>query len=191
MGPNTWSVRRDFEQVLRAMQLTADRQRTLAAHGALMSDERLPIEVLDVKQANSVEGRVLVHGQDEQTGRNYLMLEGTDAKVHYIQYTAEMEDARSRGELRVNSFVRLRRLAGSSILDVADLGDAEKLLRNPHDLKETARQLLNRGIVQTEDGWGGWLGRYQGALRKSALEIADPSRDERLRVRDRSPNRGR
>jgi type IV secretory pathway VirD2 relaxase len=191
MGPNTWSVRRDFEQVLRAMRLTADRQRTLAAHGALMSDERLPIEVLDVKQANSVEGRVLVHGQDEQTGRNYLMLEGTDAKVHYIQYTAEMEDARSRGELRVNSFVRLRRLAGSSILDVADLGDAEKLLRNPHDLKETARQLLNRGIVQTEDGWGGWLGRYQGALRKSALEIADPSRDERLRVRDRSPNRGR
>jgi type IV secretory pathway VirD2 relaxase len=195
MGPNTWSVRRDFEQVLRAMQRTADRQRTLAAHGALMSDERLPIEVLDVKQVNSVEGRVLVHGQDEQTGRNYLMLEGTDAKVHYIQYTAEMEEARSRGELRINSFVRLRRLAGSSILDVADLGDAEKLLRNPHDLKETARQLLNRGIVQTEDGWGGWLGRYQGALRKSALVIADPSRDERLRVRDRnrdrSPNRGR
>ena len=34
-GPNTWRVRRDFEQVLRAMQRTADRQRTLAAHGAL------------------------------------------------------------------------------------------------------------------------------------------------------------
>jgi type IV secretory pathway VirD2 relaxase len=114
-GPNTWRVRRDFEQVLRAMQRTADRQRTLAAHGALMSDERLPIEVLDLRQVTSIEGRVLVHGQDEQTGRNYLMLEGTDAKVHFIQYTPEMEEARSRGELRVNSFVRLQETIGAAI----------------------------------------------------------------------------
>jgi hypothetical protein len=33
-----------------------------------MSDERLPIEVLDLRRVTSVEGRVLVHGQDEQTG---------------------------------------------------------------------------------------------------------------------------
>ena len=82
-GPKTWRLRRDFEQVLRAMQRTADRQRTLAAHGVLMSDERLPIELLDLRKITAVEGRVLVHGQDEQTGRNYLMLEGTDAKVHF------------------------------------------------------------------------------------------------------------
>jgi len=42
IGPNTWRVRRDFEQILRAMQETTDRQRTLTAHGALISDERLP-----------------------------------------------------------------------------------------------------------------------------------------------------
>ena len=71
-GPYTWRLRRDFEQILRAMQRTADRQRTLAAHGVLMSDERLPVEVLEPAQMTSVEGRVLVHGQDEQTGRNYL-----------------------------------------------------------------------------------------------------------------------
>jgi hypothetical protein len=39
----------------------------------------------------AVEGRMLVDGQDEQSGRNYLMLEGTDAKVYFIQYTPEME----------------------------------------------------------------------------------------------------
>jgi len=48
-GPNTWRVRGEFEQVLRAMQRTADRQRMLAAHGALLSDERLRIEVLNVR----------------------------------------------------------------------------------------------------------------------------------------------
>ncbi len=48
---------------------------------------------------------MLVHGQDEQTGRNYLMLEGTDAKVHFIHYTPEMEEARSRGRTS-GQFVR-------------------------------------------------------------------------------------
>jgi hypothetical protein len=54
---------RHFDQVLNAMQQTTDRQRTLAAHGALMSDERLPIEVPDPASMTAVEGRVLVHGQ--------------------------------------------------------------------------------------------------------------------------------
>jgi hypothetical protein len=158
-----------------------------------MSDERLPIEVLELRQFASVEGRVLVHGQDEQTGRNYLMLEGTDAKVHFIQYTPEMEEARSRGELGTNSFVRLKRF-GTSI-DIEDLGDAEKLLKNPRHLRGTARELLNHRIIPTEDGWGGWLGLYQTLLRETALEVEEGntldqtrSRDRR---RDRSPDRGR
>jgi len=57
-GPNSWRVRRDFKQILRAMQRTSDSQRTLAAHGVLMSDERLRIEVLDLTQVTSVEGTV-------------------------------------------------------------------------------------------------------------------------------------
>jgi hypothetical protein len=117
------------------------------------------MEVLDVRQITSVEGRVLVHGQDEQSGRNYLMLEGTDAKVYFINYSREMEEARSRGELRTNSFVQLRKVAldGALTLDFNDLGDAERLLTNPRHLGEKARDLLKRGIVPTEDGWGGWL----------------------------------
>lgn len=194
-GPNGWRLREDIEQVLRAMQRTADRQRTLAAHGALMSDERLPIGALDLRQVASVEGRVLVHGQDEQTGRNYLMLEGTDAKVHYIQYTAEMEEARSRGELRVNSFVRLQKLSGTSILDVKDLGDAEKLLKNAHHLRETARELLDDAATPSEEGWGGWLGRHRKAVAEAALEMKQKNGREQTRVRDRlldrSPGRGR
>ena len=192
-GPTTWRLRRDLEQVLRAMQQTADRQRTLAAHGTLMSDERLPIELLDLRKITSVEGRVLVHGQDEQTGRNYLMLEGTDAKVHFIHYTPEMEEARNRGELRANAFVRLRRLPADRdlILDVSDLGDAEMLLNNPRDLGETVRQLLKRGIMPTEDGWGGWLGRYQSALCKTTREIEERNERDWVRKQERRRDRSR
>jgi hypothetical protein len=190
-GPNTWRLRRDIEQVLRAMQRTADRQRTLAAHGVLMSDERLPIEVLDLRQAISVEGRVLVHGQDEQTGRNYLMLEGTDAKVHFIQYTPEMELARSRGELRTNSFVRLRKLSAATPLEIRDQGDAEGVLNNARHLNESVSELLKSGVVPTEDGWGGWLGRYQSALRETASKAEERVKGRRHRRRDRTPDRGR
>ena len=192
-GPNTWRLRRDLEQVLRAMQQTADRQRTLAAHGVLISDERLPIELLDLRKITAVEGRVLVHGQDEQTGRNYLMLEGTDAKVHFVRYTPEMEEARSRGELRTNAFVRLRKLPMDRALmvEVIDLGDAEMLLSNPRHLGDAARQVTKRGIVPTEDGWGGWLGRYQSALCKTTREIEERKERDWVRKQERRRDHSR
>ena len=192
-GPNTWHVRRDVEDVLRAMQRTKDRQKTLAAHGVPVSDERLPIAVLDTRQFRTAEGRVLVHGQDEDSGRNYLMLEGTDARVQFIQYTPEMEEARSNGQMRANSFVRLRRMnaEGRPIIDVRDLGDAEALLKNRSLLREKARDLLQEGIVPAQEGWGGWLGRYQAALANTAAELSQewPLAQSRGRNRDRSRGR--
>jgi hypothetical protein len=91
-----------------------------------MSDERLPIEVLDMRQIDSVEGRILVHGQDEQSGRNYLMLEGADAKVHLIYYTPDREESRSQGGLRTNSFIRLRKIIANATpeLEIRDYGNA-------------------------------------------------------------------
>jgi type IV secretory pathway VirD2 relaxase len=188
-APNTWHVRYDVEEVLRAMQRASDRQKTLAAHGVPMSDERLPIEMLDMRQLTAVEGRILVHGQEEQSGRNYLILEGTDAKVHFVYYTPEMDEARSKGGLRTNCLVRLRKLflAGRPTLDIRDLGDAEKLLNNRRLLEENARELLKRGAIPTEDGWGGWLGKYQAALASTANEIVH----NRERLSAPSPERRR
>jgi len=191
-GPITWYVRSDFEAVLRAMQHAGDRQRVLAAHGVVVSDERLPIEVLDFAKNNSVEGRILVHGEDEQSGRSYLMLEGTDAHIHFIHHTTEIEQARARGELKPNSFARFRRIFidREPALEVEDLGDSEAIINTRGRLEATARALLKRGILPTEDGWGGWLGRYQSALRRAAmdLEYAHPAPD-RERTRDRSRGR--
>jgi hypothetical protein len=80
-------------------------------------------------------------------------------------------------------------------MDVDDLGDAEMLLGNSRHLGEAARQLLKRGIMPTEDGWSGWLGRYQSTLRKKALEMENRTKRDRSgiqeRPRDLSPGRGR
>jgi hypothetical protein len=196
--PGVWFVRRDFESVLRAMQRTSDRQRMLAAHGVLMSDERLPIEMLNPRQLTAVDGRVLVHGEDEMSGQNYLMLEATDARVYLIHHTPEIEAVRSQGGLRTNSFIRVHKLFvdGRPILDIDDMGNSESILKSRPHLEGTAQQLIKRGIIPTEDGWGGWLGRYQAALRETALrlerereQIELTRRQERQRDRDRSHGR--
>jgi type IV secretory pathway VirD2 relaxase len=194
-GPNSWSVRQDFENVLRAMQRSADRQKMLAAHGVPMSDERLPLTVLDVRRLTTLEGRILVHGEEDigrHAGRSYLMLEGTDGQVHYVYYTPELEAARSQGGLRTNSFVRLRKLFadGHPSLTIAELGDSESILRNRGYLRDTAQRLIRRGIVPQEDGWNGWLGRYQRAV-SEALTTLDGQHPLKETERNRGRDHGR
>jgi type IV secretory pathway VirD2 relaxase len=69
-GGASWLVRRDSEKVLRAMQRTADRQKTLAVHGVVLSDDRLPMTTLDVRDLTDIDGRILVHGEEEVSGRS-------------------------------------------------------------------------------------------------------------------------
>jgi hypothetical protein len=76
-GRYQWQLRRDLETALKAMKRAADNQKTLAAHGALLSDARLQLSAPNWRDINSLEGRVLSHGEEED-GRRYLMLEGTD-----------------------------------------------------------------------------------------------------------------
>jgi len=194
-GPNTWRVRQDFENILRAMQRSADRQKTLAAHGVLMSDERLPLTVLDFRRLTTLEGRILVHGEEDtgrQAGRAYFMLEGTDGQVHYVYYTPELEATRSQGGLRTNSFVRLRKVfaEGHPVMKIDELGESESILRNPRYLRETAHRLVRRGIIPQEDGWNGWLGRYQKALCDAAMTLDGQYRTEEAK-RDRRRDHGR
>jgi type IV secretory pathway VirD2 relaxase len=191
MSPKSWRVRRDFGNVLRAMQRSADNQKTLAAHGALMSDERLPLSVVDFRQLTTLEGRILVHGEEESSARSYLMLEGTDARVHYVYQTPEMEAARNRGGLRTNSFIRLRKQFsdGRPVLEIEEFGDAESILRNKRYLREAVQRLFRRAVIPQDDGWDGWLGRYQKALEETAsrLELQRSTKEaERKKRRDLS-----
>ena len=167
-----WHVKPDFATVLRAMQRAGDHQRMLAASGVPASDARLPIIVRERRTLEALEGRVLMNGEDEHAGshgRQYVMIEGTDAKIHLMYYTPEMEQARSRGGLRANSFVRLRKLfsAGKPLIEIDDLGDSEAILKHKAYLRSAAQSLVRRGIIPTDDGWAGWLGRYQRALVKA------------------------
>jgi hypothetical protein len=116
------------------------------------------------------------------------MLEGTDGRVHYVYYTPEIEAARNRGGLPANSFIRLRKFfsEGRPLLEIDELGDSESILRNKRYLRETVQRLIRRGIVPQEDGWDGWLGRYQKMLSaESIAQDREPTEAEPDKNRDK------
>jgi type IV secretory pathway VirD2 relaxase len=180
LGHYTWRVRGDFGQLLRTMQKSSDRQRMLARHGALLSDERLPLEFVSFRQLTQVNGRVVAHGQEEDTDRMYLMVEGVDGKVHLLYQNEDIQNARHKGQLAINSFVRIEKRfsQGRPFLQVNDLGDAYQLLKNSTYFRSTASLLTRQGIHNVEPTWGGWLGQYQDAVREylSAVKEYDRGR---------------
>jgi type IV secretory pathway VirD2 relaxase len=102
-----WRVNSNFEYILREMQKVADRQKALAAHRALISDPTLPFQVTDLRDIDQLRGRVLGHGEEESTGRTYMLLEGDDQKIHFIYHNRAMQRARHEGRLSLNSNVIL------------------------------------------------------------------------------------
>jgi hypothetical protein len=59
----------------------------------------LPSRLTDLNGIEQVEGRVLGHGEEETTGRLYMILEGTDHIIHFIYRSEELETARRAGKL--------------------------------------------------------------------------------------------
>ena len=149
-----------------------------ASDGAwlLRSDTEQVLRECD-RQTPSVEGRVLMHGEDEHSGMRFMMLETTSARVFYIPYTREMDDIRARGGLKANSFVRFRRLGLE--MQIESFGNSEQALSNRPLLREKVEELRKRGLEPTEDGWGGWLGRYQKALCETAQWRSTKDRSRR------------
>jgi hypothetical protein len=175
-GQHQWQVRRDLETALKAMKRAADNQKTLAAHGALLSDPRLQLSAPNWRDINSLEGRVLSHGEEED-GRRYLMLEGTDGRVYYLRYTPELDEARSRGNLTTNSFVVINKTVDEDRrrrIVVANLGNAEMLFENRDHFRTLASRLVEHGVNLSDDErWGGWLGRYYEKLREATYDLGD------------------
>jgi type IV secretory pathway VirD2 relaxase len=169
VAPQQWAVQGDFEAVLRTLQRTGDRQKMLAAHGAILSDPRLPFEITNIRNLKRLEGRVLLHAEDEATGRRYLLLEGTDAKIHLMYHTDSIEEARRAGKLAVNRFVRFEKQFFERVphLVVSDYGDADALLENRMFFKRQAQLLGKRQISGDQVSFGGWLGQYFARLRVS------------------------
>jgi type IV secretory pathway VirD2 relaxase len=175
-----WQVRKDFEAVLRSMKKTADRQQMLASCSALISDERLPMELTPASRITSLEGRVVGHVLDDTTGRAHMVLEGTDAKIHFIPHDPAIESARQKRLLRPNNFVELSSVGvdGRGRLVIEDLGSAEDYLSSMRFAMK-ARRRAQQGVLPSEGGWGGWLGKHDRAVRSAAISTSKDAKGGR------------
>lgn len=81
-----------------------------------------------------------MHGEDEASGRTFLMLEGIDARVHFIYHNVEIESARASGWLKNKSLARLSQGVTNDKpwMTVEDSGDSEVLLRDKHRVRSIA-----------------------------------------------------
>lgn len=171
---NGWSLRGDFLQVLKTMQQAGDRQKMLHQYGILLSDTRLPTQVTRARDIERLEGRVLAHAYDDATGAPQMILEGTDARIHFIRHTPLMEQMRNDGALKPNSFVSFTRTEDAQagqLLKVEDHGNAEEYLSSGH-MRNVSKRLLQRGVIETSPSYGGWLGRYFQTVLRSQVPFA-------------------
>ena len=123
-----WTLKSGFQTVLKSMQQVADRQRTIAAHRMLASNPNLPVVLTDLSTVNSLQGRILGYGEDEQNfGKPYMLIEEPGERIHLLYQDAAIQTARSRGQLRLGSFVHLRVINRSPLhLKIQERGDDDR-----------------------------------------------------------------
>lgn len=198
VSPTEWTVRGNFADVLRTMQRISDRQKTLAQHQSLASDPRLPFQVENWRMLGNLEGRILAHGEEE-SGKRYMLLEGTDYRIHYLIHTPEIEAARRTGKLAPNSFLSIQRIKedGNNTHKLEHLGDADSILSNPRFLEPRAVMLLpkraqslpSEGDDLADSQIGGWLRQYKTAVKKTAAMMNGEIRHQVMEAKAREIDR--
>jgi type IV secretory pathway VirD2 relaxase len=108
VGAHSWELLPQMETALRQAQLATDIVKSRARHHAHLSDPRMPLVLTSIEHGTRVTGRVIGTGlADELHDRRYLLLEGTDGRLHYIPQPPAVERAREMGQLRVGEVVTL------------------------------------------------------------------------------------
>ena len=156
-GTSSWRVPVNYTSTLRTLQTAGDRQRMLQRHMEFASAPNLPIVADGWKRFKQLEGRVLGHGEEESTGKRYLLIEGVDGKVHYLPHRRETEELRATHRLRNNQFVTIRKYKGE--IKIKEHGHAEALLNDPRFL--SYRKTAVDPSIPLRPGW---LGRFDAAV---------------------------
>jgi hypothetical protein len=103
-----------------------------------------------------------------------MLLEGTDAKIHLIYHTQEINAARAAGKLKPDHFAVLQKkfVDTRPSLFIEDLGEADKILGNRSALRQATRRLIRQGVFGDlqQTVWGGWLGKYHNEVRRAGDE---------------------
>lgn len=108
VGNLTWRLKPMMESALRQMQMSQDRLKTKFAHREMISDPSAPLVATELeKVGDRIAGKVVGTGLNEANGRPYILVEGFDNKVHYLNQTAKVQKMRGEGDLKAGDFVAI------------------------------------------------------------------------------------
>lgn len=107
-GNMAWRLNPALESALRQMQVSQDRLKTKFQHREMISDPSAQLVATELKTLGQrVAGKLVGTGLNEQTGRSYMMVEGFDGKVHYLNQSPKVQRMRGEGDLKAGDYVAL------------------------------------------------------------------------------------
>ena len=108
VGNMAWRLNPAMESALRQMQVSQDRLKTKFQHREMISDPSAQLVTTELKTLGQrVAGKFVGAGLNEQTNRAYMLIEGFDGKVHYVNQSPKVQKLRGTGELKAGDFVAL------------------------------------------------------------------------------------
>lgn len=107
VGGMTWALDQGWDKALKDLQVLQQRTAMVGQGRALMTDPRCPPVVTKIKPGDHLIGRVLGTGMDEQYDRSFILIEGTDSRVHIVYQNAAIEKQRAEQKLQPRALVSI------------------------------------------------------------------------------------
>lgn len=108
VGNLSWRLKPTLESALRQMQVSQDRLKTKFAHREMISDPSAPLVATELKELGQrVAGKVVGTGLNEATNKPYILIEGFDGKVHYLNQAPKVQKLRGEGELKAGEYIAI------------------------------------------------------------------------------------
>lgn len=107
VGSMTWALDAGWDKALKDLQVLQQRTAMVGQGRALMTDPRCPPVVSKIKTGDHLVGRVLGTGLDEQYDRSFILIEGTDSRVHIVYQNAAIEKQRAEQKLQPRQLVAI------------------------------------------------------------------------------------
>jgi type IV secretory pathway VirD2 relaxase len=102
-----WSLSPDLENALRQAQVSQDRLKTKFAHKEMVSDPQAQLVNTQLKPGERVTGRLIGTGLNEATNKPYLLVEGIDGKLHFMNQGRDVEKLRASNSLKIGNFIEI------------------------------------------------------------------------------------
>ncbi len=177
-GHMRWALSNQLEPTLRKIQESGDILKTMYSARDIQSDPRMPVQKATLQAGQSIEGRMVATGEDESTGKPYVLLESPDGIVQHVYQTMAMQKARAEGTLKRGDYLTVEgkelERDGKKFLALVmrNHGSGHKLLTDSkHLTAQVLRSVHKHKALPQPRPLAGWLGEYQQAIQKQAAEL--------------------